>query len=182
MQAWKTLERKTVLTQGRFLSVEYHKVALPDGRVIEDWPWVVVPDYANIVAETVEGRFLCFRQVKYAVEGVTLAAPGGLLEPGETPLEGAQRELLEETGYAAEEWTQLGSFPVDANRGAGTAHFFLARSARRVSAPQGGDLEEQELVLLTREEMRRELQAGQFKCLSWAAVVALALDRLERAP
>ena len=63
-----------------------------------------------MVAVTVDGRWLCFRQTKYAVEGVSLAPVGGYLEPGEDPLLGAQRELFEETGYEAPDWLDLGQF------------------------------------------------------------------------
>jgi ADP-ribose pyrophosphatase len=67
---------------------------------------------------------------------------------------------------------------VDGNRGAGTAHLFLARGARRVSEPDADDLEEQELLCLSRSEIEAALAAGQFKSLPWATVVALALLHL----
>jgi 8-oxo-dGTP pyrophosphatase MutT (NUDIX family) len=43
--------------------------------------------------------------------------PGGLIEDGEDPLATAQRELVEETGYVADEWNYLGGFASDANQG-----------------------------------------------------------------
>jgi ADP-ribose pyrophosphatase len=129
-----------------------------------------------VVAE--DGRFVCFRQTKYAVEGVSLAPVGGYLEPGEDPLAAAKRELREETGYAAAEWADLGSYAVDGNRGAGRGYLFLATGARRVGEIDADDLEEQELLLLTRAEVAEALARGEFKVLAWAAVVALALLRL----
>jgi ADP-ribose pyrophosphatase len=175
MEPWKTLSRRTILDHGKFLRVEEHTVQLPDGRVIPDWPWLITPDFVNVVAVTEGGRYLFFRQVKYAVEGPVLAPVGGFLEEGEDPLTAAQRELLEETGYAAAEWVPLGQYRVDANRGAGTAHLFLARGARRVREARPDDLEEQELLSLSRAEMRSALVAGEFRVLPWAAVVALVL-------
>ena len=73
MQPWKTLSRRMILDRGKFLRVEEHVIELPDGRIIDDWTWVITPDYINVVAATAEGRFLCFRQTKYSVEGTTLA-------------------------------------------------------------------------------------------------------------
>ncbi len=177
MQNWRTQARQTVLQagNGRFLKVEYHTVELPDGQVIEEWPWLITPDFVNVVAETAAGEYICFRQTKYAVEGVSLAVTGGYLEPGEDPLTAAQRELLEETGYVAAEWIDLGKYAVDGNRGAGTAHLFLARAEWRQPI-DADDLEEQELLLLTRRNARRAA-AREFKVLPWATAVALALCR-----
>ncbi|MBI5387475.1 MAG: NUDIX domain-containing protein [Verrucomicrobia bacterium] len=179
MKNWKTLSRQTVLDHGRFLTVEMHSVELPDGTVIPDWPWLVTPDFVNILAQTEEGRFLIFRQTKYAVQGDTLAVVGGFVDPGEAAAAAARRELLEETGHASDDWISLGSFVVDANRGAGTAHYFAARKTRRVAQPTGGDLEEQELLFLTRPELEAALREGRFKALAWAAVVALGLPHFE---
>lgn len=180
MQTWQTLDRRHMLQagDGRFLRVEYHTVQLPNGRIIEDWPWLDTPSFVNVVAETEDGRFLCFRQSKYAAEGISLAIPGGYLEPNEEPLAAIQRELREETGYVADEWTFLGRYAVDGNRGNGHAHLFLARGARYTQPIDADDLEEQELLLLTRDELAAALTAGEFKVLPWTANVALALTRL----
>lgn len=175
MQPWKTLARRTVLNFNRWLSVESHTVELPDGQVIDEWPWVVTPDYVNVVVIMADGRFLCFQQVKYAVDGLSLAPVGGYIEPGEDPLVAAQREVLEETGCVADEWIQLGRYPVDGNRGAGVANLFLARGAREVQPINADDLEEQQVVFLTRAEVEAALAKGDFKVLGWATAIALAL-------
>lgn len=179
MQSWKTLSRQTVLEYSEFLTVESHTVELPDGQVISDWPWLVTPDYINVVAVTEIGEFICFRQTKYGVEGTSLAPVGGYLEADEDPLDTAKRELLEETGYESHSWLSLGSYTVDGNRGAGTAHLFLARDARRVAEPISDDLEEQQLLHLSRSEFEAALAAGEFKVLAWATIVALALLQMK---
>jgi ADP-ribose pyrophosphatase len=175
MRPWKTRSRSVILNHSKFLIVENHTIELPDGRIITDWPWLITPDYVDVVAVTQDGRFVCFRQTKYAVEGVSLAVVGGYLEPGEEPLAAAQRELREEAGYEAAEWIGLGQYRVDSNRGAGMAHLFLARNATQVGRTVSDDLEEQELLLLSRAEMETALTAGQFKVLAWVTAVALAL-------
>jgi ADP-ribose pyrophosphatase len=55
------------------------------------------------------------------------------------------------------------------------AYFFLVRGAQCTTEARPDDLEEQELLLLTRGEMEEALMASQFKVLPWAAIVALAL-------
>ena len=175
MQKWKTLSRHVVLEHSKYLTVENHTVELPDGRVIPDWPWIVTPDFVNVMAVTDAGKFVCFRQTKYGVDGTTLAPVGGYLEPGEDPLAAAKRELLEEAGCEASDWIDLGHYRVDSNRGAGMGYLFLARGAWAVAEPDSDDLEEQELLYVSRSELEDALTAGEFKVLSWAATVALAL-------
>lgn len=179
MKVWRTLSRHTVFDRPPRVSVEIHRVELPDGRIIEAWPWVVTPDYVNVVAVTDAGLFLVFRQTKYAVTGTTLAPVGGYLEPGEDPLSTARRELLEETGRESDRWTPLGSYVGDGNRGCGTGHLYLARDTRRVADSGADDLEEQQLLTLDRAEVEQALRTGQFKVMSWATAVALALLALD---
>lgn len=180
MKQWKTLSKQLVLDFGRFLSVEKHTIELPGGKIIDNWPWVIAPDFVNVVALDGEDKFLCFRQTKYAIEGVSLAPIGGYIDPGEDALAAAKRELLEETGYLSNAWVYLGAFPVDANRGCGNGHFFLARGARKVADSKKDDLEEQELVLLTRQNVEEAVSHGDFRTLSWALALSLALRFLDK--
>ncbi len=145
--------------------------------MIEKWPWIITPDFVNIAVITIEGEYLVFRQTKYSITGTTLAPVGGYIEPGEEPLAAAKRELLEETGFVAEQWENLGEFAVDGNRGNGIAHFFLAREAHPVAQIDADDLEEQELLRLTRAEVEAAVARGAFKVLPWQTVMALALLR-----
>jgi len=178
LRVWQTISKKTILHHNKFLSVENHVVKLPDGRIIPDWAWVVVPDAAIVLARSVEGKFLCFRQTKYAVDGTCLAPVGGMLEPGEIPLDAAKRELLEEMGCEAPDWVNFGSYIVDPNRGVATMHLFLAMDARQVAEPIIDDLEDQEIMLLSHAQLEQALYDGEFKIMAWAALVSMVLNYL----
>ena len=177
MEPWKTLKKELILDFSPFMKIEKHTVKLPDGQVIENWPWIITPDYVNVAVITTEGEYIVFRQTKYSVKGTTLALVGGYIEPGEEPLAAAKRELLEETGFAADHWENLGEFAVDGSRGNGIAHFFLARGAHPVAERDADDLEEQEMLRLSRAEVEAAVARGAFKVLAWQTVMALALLR-----
>ena len=73
LRVWETLSKKTILSHNKFLTVESHTVKLPDGQMIPDWAWIIIPNAAIVLAVTTDNKFLCFRQTKYAVEGTSLA-------------------------------------------------------------------------------------------------------------
>ncbi len=179
MRPWRTLARQTVL-QNRWLTLEHHTIGLPDGRQLPDWLWMIVPDYVNVLVQTSAGEFLVFRQTKYAVDGLTLALVGGMIDAGETPIMAAQRELKEEMGGEAAEWIFLGQYATDANRGVGVGYLYLARGVTLFEKAYSDDLEEQEMVCLSSEALREAYLSGEFKVMSWAATVGLALAHITR--
>ncbi len=179
LRVWETLSRKKILEHNKFLTVESHTVKLPDGQIIPDWAWVIIPSAVIVLAVTEDNKFLVFRQTKYAVKGTSLAPVGGMIEPNETPIVAAKRELLEEMGYESSDWVDLGSYILDPNRGVATMHLFLALKVKRVAEPNSDDLEDQEVLLLSRNEIEKALKAGEFKILAWSAVVAMTLNHLD---
>jgi ADP-ribose pyrophosphatase len=169
------LSRKVLLDHSKFLKVEGHKIQLPNGEIIEEWPWVIVPDAVIVLAKSIDGKYLCFRQTKYAVEGTSLAPVGGMIDLNEDPLEAAKRELMEETGYTSNEWVELGTYAVEPNRGVGKVNLFLALNAEKVAVPESDDLEDQVLLRMTRDELVSALNHGEFKILHWTACISMAL-------
>jgi 8-oxo-dGTP pyrophosphatase MutT (NUDIX family) len=65
-------------------------------------------DWVNVVALTADERVVLVRQYRFGTEEIGLEIPGGLVDPGETPLEAARRELREETGLEGVFPTGLG--------------------------------------------------------------------------
>jgi ADP-ribose pyrophosphatase len=174
-QPWKIRSRTPIFEREPWIRAESHEIELPNGKLISDWVWIVTPDFVNVIAITEQEQFLCFRQNKYAVEGSSFAPVGGYIDQGETPLDAAKRELIEETGYEAEHWLDMGKFAADGNRGVGHGHLFMAIGARQTTKPSLDDLEEMTLFPLSEADFERELLNSQFKLLPWAACASLAL-------
>ena len=96
-----------VLFQGKFLNAYRDEVRLPDGSV-SNREYVKHPGAVVIAAQLPDGRYVMERQFRYPVQRVMVEFPAGKLEQGEAPLRCAQRELLEETGYQAQQWAHAG--------------------------------------------------------------------------
>ena len=92
---------------GNLLHVRRDTVRLPDGRLATR-EYIVHPGAVLVVPVLADGRLVVERQFRYPLGQVFIEFPAGKLNPGESVLATAQRELIEEAGYAAAEWTRLG--------------------------------------------------------------------------
>lgn len=173
LEAWRLIDRREVYSNPR-IKVSVDTVKLPDGRVIDDYYQVRLTDFAAIFAETRDGRILVLRHYKHGAGRVCLALPGGHREAGEAWQACAERELLEETGHAAGSWRELGSFVQNDNRYCGEAHYFIARDCVPVAEISHGDLEEMQLILMSRKELMAAARRGEFASIGQIALVALA--------
>ncbi len=100
-------------------------IRLPDG-VEALYTVVANPDSAFIVPWFDNGDTLLVRQWRHAWDLSSWEVPAGTFDGEETPMECARRELAEETGLIAEEYTSLGAVHGAAFL-TGSAHLFLAR-------------------------------------------------------
>jgi ADP-ribose pyrophosphatase len=175
LSPWRVLERKPLFAVPPRLGVALERVALPDGRVVDDYLQIEMPSYAMIYAETADRRVLCLRQYKHGPRRVSLTLPAGHVEPEEDARAAAERELLEETSYAAPEWRRLGSFTNAGNQGCGLCHVFAAYGARPVQPAAPGDLEEMRLELLSRRALGAALGNGDIAIIGSALAAALGL-------
>ena len=121
----RTLESREVY-RGRILRVREDKVSLPNGKtgtreVVEH------PGGVGILALDDDGCVVLVRQYRYAFSRVLTEIPAGKREKGEAPFVTAQRELKEEIGAEAEEWTDLGALIASPGCYGETLYLFLAR-------------------------------------------------------
>jgi ADP-ribose pyrophosphatase len=136
-------------------------------------------DWVNVVALTPQERIVMVSQFRFGVRQLSLEIPAGLVDPGETPLQAAMRELDEETGYTAREWKSLGwSFPNPAflnNR----EHSFLALDAQRTRSPHPEDGEDVETLELSLDEIQHAIQTDGMRNSNTLLALARVFDLRE---
>lgn len=174
LRKWQSISTVDIVEDLPWLKLSVESVVLPSGKKIDRFYQIHLPEYAVIVAVTCEGFVVMENQYKHAVGEVILNLPAGYLQPDESPLTGARRELLEETGYEAKDWFELGSFWVDGNRGCGRVHSFVAVDARRLKEPQNEDTEELEVLLRKPVEILQLLLDGKIATVGSALTLSLA--------
>lgn len=98
--------------KGRLISLRLQEVTLPNGFKVK-LELIKHPGAALVVPFLSSSRILMLRQFRPAINSYLYELPAGTLDPGETPLECAKREIIEETGYRADKFYFLGDiYPV----------------------------------------------------------------------
>lgn len=137
-------------------------------RVVVEHPGAVC-----VVPLTAAGEVLLVRQWRYAAGEALLEVVAGTLEPGEEPIDCADREIQEEAGVKAERLTLLGSFFSAPGFCTEILHVFLAEGLTESRLPADFD-EDLEVVRLPLDEALAQAQSGGFRDAKTICALALA--------
>ncbi|MDP8236870.1 MAG: NUDIX hydrolase [Candidatus Erginobacter occultus] len=159
MKQSPTLKKGEVLLRGPFFALRRCRVGYPNGeekeRIILEHPGA-----AAAIPLLPGNRVLMVRQYRAAAGRLTLEIPAGKLEPGETPEESIRRELVEETGYRAGRLKHLRSYYPSLGISDEIIHIFQANDLAPAGEPSG-DETGLETVILTLDEVRKKIEAGE---------------------
>lgn len=139
---WAVLKSE-VLSKNKYFVLSSEKVKLPNDVVIDNYYKLKTFDWVNVIAITHTGKIIIERQYRHAYGKYVYEICSGMVEDGETPLEAARRELLEETGFSGGQWIPFGISSPDTSLMTNTSYCFLALGVKRESNPE---LEQTELL------------------------------------
>lgn len=140
------VEESEQLYSGRVMALRSDRVVMPGGRVATR-EIVEHPGAVAVAALDADDRLMMIHQYRHAVARRLWELPAGLLDvAGEDPLEAARRELAEEAGIEAAEWSVLLDIVPSPGFSDESIRVFLARGLTDVGRPAGGDDEEADLV------------------------------------
>lgn len=86
------------------------------------------PEWINVIAMDEDRHIILVEQYRYGIEDPTLEIPGGMVDHGESPLQAAKRELLEETGYRSDSWSSLGTVSANPAIMTNFTHLYVAEN------------------------------------------------------
>lgn len=176
--SWKRLNRKT-LVDTPFIKVHEDTVELPNGKVLDDYSVVKLGNPVIVIAVDEQRRVLFQHEYRYAHDRVLTSVPAGMIDAGETPLQAAERELLEETGYTAESFdyiAELYEYPTKLEH---STHIVRANNIRKIAEPK---LEDTEFIdsreFSTLEEVKEKLATNEIKTTVIVSALYLSLPEL----
>jgi 8-oxo-dGTP pyrophosphatase MutT (NUDIX family) len=118
------------------------------------------PRWVNIVALTERRELVMIRQYRFGTDRVEWEIPGGTVNDGEDPLAAGLRELLEETGYAGRNGRIIGKVCPNPAIQNNYCYTVLVEDVRRVAEPDQDDMEDIEVLVMPRDEVKKMVQDG----------------------
>ena len=120
------------------------------------------PGSAVMMAVDEGDRVLLVKQFRLPAERDMWELPAGRVDPGESPLQAAKRELREETGYSAKKWTKLIMFWASPGYVDEKMHLYLATELT-AGAPENMEDERIEIRWFSKKEMQEAIRAGKIQ-------------------
>lgn len=168
IKPWTTISSRYIIRRP-WLTARCDKARMPNGKIHPEFYVLEYPDWVNVIAVTAEGRFVMVRQFRYAMRIVATELCAGVMEDGETPLQAAQRELLEETGYAGGEWSEIMTIGQNPSSCTNLTHCFVASGVHKVAGQHLDATEDVQVVLLSAAELRSMLVNNEMRQALMAA-------------
>ena len=147
IQPWKILETKYLHP-----NIRVDRCELSDGYTF-DAHLLEYADEIMIFALTKKQAVVLIKQYRHGVQGAILELPGGSVDEGESPLEAAKRELMEETGYASDTFIEVGCASPNPAIYTNKIYSFLAVDAEQTGKQSVHDAENIEVLLMPLEEV-----------------------------
>ncbi len=152
LASWQVLNSKVIVDR-RWIEVHEEHLRLPSGHEIQEFHRIVSPSWSAALCVTEDDQVVLVRQYRRGIAAESLELPAGVIEPGESPLAAAQRELAEEAGYEADEWYPIVTVATEPSRHTVYAHFFCARGARSLGRRAPEESEDINVVTVPRAQV-----------------------------
>lgn len=128
MEKWKILEENDV-SPSKWLPIKQHKIALPNGKIINDYFITTLNNVGMILPITTKNEIVLVKQYKHGVNDILIELPAGFQQRNKSIEESALAELEEETGIktSIEKLIPIGKIANAPTKSTHITYGFLAR-------------------------------------------------------
>jgi 8-oxo-dGTP pyrophosphatase MutT (NUDIX family) len=170
---WKIAETAKRFTS-EFFEVYEDRVTRPDGEP-GTYATITVKSGIAVIALAENRQVHLTRQFRYAIGRDSVEVVSGGCDPGEQPIEAAQRELREELGFVADAWTDLGVTDPDTSIVRNPVHLFMARGLQKTATDRDATEQIEPLTKSLDEVVRMVMDGEITHAPSCVAILKAAL-------
>lgn len=167
------LESSERVAEYDMFRVRRDRARSPRNGTVRSFEVAESPDGVTVLALTPEGELVMVEQFRHGPREVTLETPSGVVDPGESPVEAAERELREETGYAGRGAELLGTLLLNPSWQSTRVHVVRVRDAAPAGSRDQDEGEDIRVRTVPLAEAFVRVRRGEVA--SAVAVAALAL-------
>jgi len=160
IKPWPCIRSQSVQSF-RIFSIRADTTVSPRTHAEHDFYVIETRDWVNVIPLTADHQVVMVRQYRHGSREVTLEVPGGLVDPGDTPEGAAARELLEETGYQAEEVVKIGVANPNPAIFNNRCYTFVARNVTKLRDPMPDQTEDIEVALIPLVDIPELIRKGE---------------------
>lgn len=175
MEKWKVIDTEMLFNSPWFNLVK-DKCILQNGNEIPYY-WIDYKEAVMMLGTTVGGKVVMVEQYRHGVKEVMLEFPAGLVDDGEDFTETVKRELMEETGYEADEVEFQKMLYPAAAYSSQRLHLFFAKGLKKTGEQQLEESEHINVKLVGFDELLNMVDSGEIKGSSGVAAVLLAMRK-----
>lgn len=153
---WKTV-RSNLIFQNPWIELYEDKVKTSTGTIMH-YTWYKSSNVAVIIPFVTENTLIMIRQYRYPLRKVLLEFPAGHIEYNEDPEKTAKRELVEETGYIANEIERVYTYHPSVSKSRQLVHVFRAKDLVRVKSKHDRTEDIREVKILSVEQLKHMIK------------------------
>ncbi|MDR1676794.1 MAG: NUDIX hydrolase [Deltaproteobacteria bacterium] len=176
LKPW-VLTKQTGILKTPVFEVIHNFCLSPKDGLEKTFTCLRAPDWVNVIPITEDNQVILVNQFRHGTGELCLELPGGVNEPGQSPLDTAKRELMEETGYSAENFELLSSLRPNPALFANTMHTFVARPAKKTGQTSFDENEDIDLIMVPTDELKALITTGRIDHALMVAAIGLFLAK-----
>ncbi|MBD3360906.1 NUDIX domain-containing protein [Candidatus Peregrinibacteria bacterium] len=175
------IKSETIL-DNEFFKITKDSYRKKNGSIVKSYYTIHRPEVAVICAITKKNEIILIRQYRHPVKNIDLELPAGYIENHENNIRlAAERELLEETGYAVEKMIKIQTSYASAGLMSNKINFFIGFNAKKIKKPELDESEEIMEVFATAWDKTIELlEKEEIKDMASVTGILLAKRYLEK--
>ncbi|MEL0102077.1 MAG: NUDIX hydrolase, partial [Gammaproteobacteria bacterium] len=158
-----------------YIKIFKDTVMLPNKKIINDYHRIEVNNAVMLLIENNQNQLLVYNEYRHGIADISYTFPAGGIESGESFKDASEREVMEELGYKFNNIKLLKKYVVSGSYMFSELNMVSIKNIKKVSVPKEVDIENPEIMWLSKELVKQALLNDKFRGLTYATAALIWL-------